>query len=193
MQRPQPTLALAGALLVAGLLVVAFRASRSYRVPEQPAASAPAKPPEPARSAEPSPVDAVGSVELEAPTAPSPFVGFDTLPDGRKVPPLPADAPNKVSFGVVVVTYRGAEGASVAAPPKNEAYLRAKRLVDDAKRDFDDAVKKGDHGSLADAGSIPRGVVEPALEYVLFTLKKGEVYGDPVDTPRGYFVVRRTD
>jgi hypothetical protein len=58
-------------------------------------------------------------------------------------------------------------------------------------RDFDEAVKKGDHGSMADAGSIPRGVLEPALEYALFTLKKGEVYGEPLDAPRGYWVIRR--
>jgi hypothetical protein len=54
-------------------------------------------------------------------------------------------------------------------------------------------VTRGDRGSTANAGRIPRGVLEPAPEYVLFTLPKGEVSPTPVDTPRGYWVVRRND
>jgi hypothetical protein len=40
---------------------------------------------------------------------------------------------------------------------------------------------------------MPRGVLEPGVEYVLFTLKKGEVYGEPIDTPRGYWILRRSE
>jgi parvulin-like peptidyl-prolyl isomerase len=115
------------------------------------------------------------------------------LPDGRQIPPLPADAPKAVHFGVVLVTYRGAEGSPSDARTKEAALAKAKELLPDAHRDFGEAVKKGDRGSTAQAGSMPRGVLEPGIEYVLFTLKKGEVYGEPIDTPRGYWILRRSD
>jgi hypothetical protein len=38
-----------------------------------------------------------------------------------------------------------------------------------------------------------RGILEPAVEYLLFTLPKGTVYAEPIDTPRGYWIVRRID
>ena len=59
--------------------------------------------------------------------------------------------------------------------------------------DFSAAVAKGDHGSTTDAGRIPRGVIEPPIEYVLFMLEKGKVHPEPIDTPRGYWVVRRNE
>jgi hypothetical protein len=34
-------------------------------------------------------------------------------------------------------------------------------------------------------------VLEPVVEYLLFTLPKGEVYPEPIDTPRGYWIIRR--
>jgi hypothetical protein len=36
------------------------------------------------------------------------------------------------------------------------------------------------------------GILEPAPEYVLFTLGVGAV-GGPVDTPRGYWIVKRLE
>jgi len=113
------------------------------------------------------------------------------LPDGRKVPELPADAPKSVSFGVVLFSYRGAEGAPSDARDKASALSKAKELLPEARRDFGEAVKKGDPGSTAEAGRMPRDVLEPGLEYVLFTLKKGEVYGEPIDTPRGLWILKR--
>ncbi|HEX4335907.1 MAG TPA: peptidyl-prolyl cis-trans isomerase [Polyangiaceae bacterium] len=117
----------------------------------------------------------------------------NVLPDGRKVPELPADAPKSVTFAVVLFAYRGAEGAPPDARDKTSALAKAKELLPEAQKDFDEAVKKGDPGSTAHAGTMPRDVLEPGLEYVLFTLKKGEVYGEPIDTPRGYWLLRRTD
>jgi hypothetical protein len=113
------------------------------------------------------------------------------MPAGSAVPELPADAPKSVSFGVVLVTYTGAEMSPPDAPSKAAALAKAKALVAEARSSFDEAVKKGDHGSMAQAGTMPRGVLEPNIEYILFTLKKGEVYGEPLDTPRGYWVLRR--
>jgi hypothetical protein len=109
------------------------------------------------------------------------------------VPELPADAPKAVSFAVVLVTYRGAEGAPSDAREKASALAKAKELLPDARRDFAETVKKGDPGSTAQAGRMPRDVLEPGLEYVLFTLKKGEVYGEPIDTPRGYWILKRVE
>lgn len=118
---------------------------------------------------------------------------FDTLPDGRRVPELPATAPKTISFGVVLVTYAGAESAPKEARGKEEARKRAELLLEDARRDFASAVTKGDQGSSSNAGRIPRGILEPAVEYLLFTLEKGAIYPAPIDTPRGYWLVRRND
>ena len=117
--------------------------------------------------------------------------GFDLLPDGRKAPPLPDSAPQQVSFGVVQFAYSGAQFAPANARTKDQAKQRALLAVEEAKRDFSAAVAKGDPGSAADKGRVPRGILEPAAEYLLFTLPKGEVSSEPVDTPRGYWIVRR--
>jgi hypothetical protein len=184
---------LLGALLVLALGFAVWRTMKNDRVPEAPPAhtsiTAPPVPSIPAPSAS---VDiwALGEPEPSAEVS-QVFTGYDTLPDGRKVPDLPADAPKRVSFGVIVVAYRGAESASENSRTKPEALDRAKRLAQDAAKDFDASVKEGDRGSTTDAGSVPRGIVEPVVEYVLFTLKKGEVYGEPVDTPKGYWIVKR--
>jgi hypothetical protein len=190
-------MALVGALLAAGVGFVAFRSVKSNRVPEAAA-------PTPVRTSitDSPPVASIpppsASVDIWALGEPEPsaevsqaFTGYDTLPDGRKVPDLPADAPKRVSFGVIVVSYRGAESASENNRAKPEALTRAKQLAGEAAKDFDATVKEGDRGSTSDAGSIPRGIVEPTVEYILFTLKKGEVYGEPVDTPKGYWIVKR--
>jgi len=119
--------------------------------------------------------------------------GFDILPDGRKAPPLPDSAPQEVTFGVIVFEYQGAQFAPPNARTKEQAKQKALAAVAEAKHDFSAAVAKGDHGSTSNAGKMPRGMLEAAAEYVLFTLAKGEVSSDPVDTPRGYWIVRRID
>lgn len=187
---PRWAIALLGVLGVAALGLVAYRATQGGRVPEHaPSARASATPAAAASSA--APVEAFLPEETPSASPAHPFSGYDTLPDGKKIGELPADAPRNISFGVVLVTYKGAERAPSGARPKSEAIDIAKRLAADAKEHFDEAVKKGDPGSNADAGSVPRGVLEPVLEYVLFSMKKGEVYSDPIDTPRGYWIVRR--
>lgn len=130
---------------------------------------------------------AVDDLDPEAST------GFDTLPDGRRIPELPATAPTALRFGVVLFSYAGAQAAPDSARSKEAARERAQSVIEEAKRDFKGAVSQGDRGSTADAGRIQRGVLEPAVEYVLFSLEKGAVHPEPVDTPRGYWVVRRND
>ncbi len=114
------------------------------------------------------------------------------MPDGSPVPGLPDDAPKQVHFGVILVSYRGAEGASATARSKSDAADLAKQLAELAKTDFHAAVRRGDDGSGDDVGRMQRGVLELAPEYFLFTLAKGKT-SDPIDTPRGYWIVRRID
>ena len=168
-----------GALAV-GAALLAFR-GRPYRVPERPTTTVvPAiKPETPAPSARAEP----------SPESPSPPSGLS--PEGQPARALPRDAPKSVNFGVIVLSYRGAEGAPADARSKAAALAIAKGLLPEALSNFDEAVKKGDRGSMADVGSMPQGVLEPTLEYALFTLKKGEVYGEPLDSPRGYWIIRR--
>lgn len=124
----------------------------------------------------------------------APFTeGFETFPDGGKVPDLPNSAPQELSFGVVQFTYQGAQFAGGDARTKDAARQKAEATLELAKHDFAAAVSKGDRGSTADAGRIPRGVLEPPIEYVLFTLDKKTVYSSVIDTPRGFWIVRRND
>lgn len=139
----------------------------------------------------------VGSFESQVETALTPddgsSEGFDRLPDGGKAPPLPDSAPQRVGFGVVQFSYDGAQFAAKGSRTKEEARQKAVSVIELAQKDFSAAVSKGDQGSRADAGHIPRGMLEPALEFLLFTLPKGSVYAEPIDTPRGYWIVRRID
>jgi hypothetical protein len=114
------------------------------------------------------------------------------MPDGTMVPPLPPGAPRQVKFGVVLISYAGAQGAAPSARSHKEALDLAARLAADAKTDFHGAVQRGDSGSADDIGRMPRGVLEPAPEYALFSLPVGGV-SEPVDTPRGYWIVKRLE
>jgi hypothetical protein len=125
--------------------------------------------------------------------------GGTLLLSGEAAPTLAGAAPKSVVFGVVLVTYRGAQGLPGA--PRLPATVRsreaalelAKQLAELAKTDFKAAVGKGDKpGSMENAGRLPRGVLESAPEYVLFSLPKGGV-SEPVDTPRGYWIVQRIE
>jgi hypothetical protein len=115
-----------------------------------------------------------------------------TLPDGTPVPLLAEDRPKSVRFGVVLVQYEGAQGAKRGSRSRADADKLAAELATLAKDDFEAAVKKGDSGSAPDAGRMFRGILEPAPEYVLFMLEKDQV-SDPVDTPRGLWIVKRLE
>jgi hypothetical protein len=114
------------------------------------------------------------------------------FPDGRPVPPLPAGSPKQVRLGVVLMAFAGAQGAAPTARPKKEALELATKLASDAKTDFHAAVIRGDSGSSDDIGRIARGVLEPATEYLVFTLAVGGV-SDPIETPRGYWIAKRKE
>lgn len=111
---------------------------------------------------------------------------------GNAQPGLPTGAPKNVRFGVILVQYRGAQGAAPGARSKEEAWGLARSIAEAAKLDFKAAVSRGDPGSIEDAGRMPRGVLEPSAEYALFSLSAGAV-SDPVDTPRGFWIARRIE
>lgn len=138
-----------------------------------------------------------GGLDLGAVTLADPAVTTGTGPgyrmlDGTPVPALNEHAPHEVTFGVIMITYAGAEAAPKNARSKPEALELAKKLAADAKTDFKGAVQRGDNGSSDNLGTMQRGVLEPAPEYALFSLPVGGV-SDVVDTPRGFWIVRRID
>ncbi len=139
-----------------------------------------------------------GLVALDWDSGPEPVreirdggVGF-VMPDGTPAPPLQPGSPRAVRFGVVLVAYTGAEDAPRGVRTKHDALELAQKLAAQAKTDFHAAVRRGDEGSADDVGSMRRGVLEPAPEYVLFSLPAGSV-SDPIDTPRGYWIIKRNE
>jgi hypothetical protein len=114
------------------------------------------------------------------------------LPDGRVPPPLPPETPKQIRLGVVLMTFAGAQGAPPNARSKSDALALAQKLAADAKTDFHAAVIRGDSGSADDVGHIPRGVLELGTEYIGFTMQVGTV-SDPLETPRGYWIIKRLD
>lgn len=182
-------------LFVAALAAALVLGLRPKRTPEP---TPPARASAPATSAAPSASAVTSAAPKEDDVAPAALDavvtdGFENFPDGGKVPELPASAPARVGFGAVLFAYRGAQGAPPDARSKEEARKKAAEVIEVAQKDFAAAVAKGDRGSTKDAGRVPRGVIEPPIEYVLFTLEKGKVHPEPVDTPRGYWVVRRNE
>lgn len=153
-------------------------ASASASAPRPPASTE-----NPVRVEPPEPTDAgVDSANSSA---------FHVLADGGPVPALSDDAPKRVQLGVVLFQYAGAQGAPTNSRSKDAARSKAQDTIELAKKDFDEAVKLGDPGSLSNAGDIPRNVLEPVIEYTVFRMEPGAVHPEPIDTPRGYWIVRR--
>jgi hypothetical protein len=184
-----------------GLLV--YPAVRRASSPPETATDAGAPPATDAGTAAATDAGAPGPADAEAPadpTAPgeadpaagSGDAGGALLPSGEVPPALATEAPKSVVFGVILVQYKGAQGAPTNARSREEALRLAGQLAEEAKTDFKAAVAKGDKGSMENAGRLPRGMLEPAPEYVLFSLPKGGV-SDPVDTPRGYWIIQRIE
>ena len=181
----------------AGLVGMAIAAAVVYAAPE------------PGASAHPVPVASAAPVASEAP-APTPapatpamdfdggaepaLVGFDGGGTFGAMPALdlPSTTSRTVRFGVILVAHAAAQGAAAGSRTKADAQALATRLADQAKTDFKAAVAGGDSGSMEDAGRIGRGVLEPEAEMTLFSLDPGAVSA-PIDTPRGFWIVKRID
>lgn len=119
---------------------------------------------------------------------------FAKMPDGTPVPPLPQTAPKAVRIGVVLVSYAGAQPGPLGEKPNARTKAQAKEIADklaaDAQTDFHSAVQRGDPGSQDDIGRMKVGFLEPAADYIVFTLPVGSV-SPAFDTPRGYWIVKR--
>ena len=111
------------------------------------------------------------------------FDGGSTMPNG---------APRAVKLGIVMIQFQGAEGASSSARSKTDALAFAQTVAATAKTDFKRAVKDGDGGSGENLGSFPRGVLDPRTEVAVFSLSAGDV-SEPLETPRGYWIVKRVE
>jgi len=171
-------------LALAGLVVGIGRVAKNQKASGIAAPSA-----TPSVSA-PKSVESAPAADLELPPGePSPVPSASSEPPSGNA--LPASAPSDVVFGAILVTFEGAQGASSKARPKQAALVLAQRILATAQTSFEDAVKMGDPGSMANAGSMRRGILEPNVEHALFTLEKGAVFSEPVETPRGYWVMRR--
>jgi PPIC-type PPIASE domain len=105
---------------------------------------------------------------------------------------MPSGAPRTVKLGVVLVQFAGAEGAASSARAKPEALKHALELAEQARADWKGAVKAGDPGSSDDIGRIPRGVLERPTEVAVFSLSAGDI-SEPLETPRGYWIVKRLE
>jgi hypothetical protein len=105
---------------------------------------------------------------------------------------VPTGAPRAVRLGVVLVAFTGAEGAPSSARAKPDALKHAAALGEQAKADWKAAVKAGDHGSAEDIGRIPRGVLDARTEVAVFSLGKDEI-SEPLETPKGYWIVKRIE
>ncbi|HEU4538986.1 MAG TPA: peptidylprolyl isomerase [Polyangiaceae bacterium] len=179
MQPRRLSVALGGALVVACSLLVWRGGAR--RPPGQAALLA-------ASGAAPLPPLA-SSFVLAPVVPPAPTLEGPRLPRAQALPPT---APRRIRFGVVLVQYRGVQLAPDAERSRAEAFALAERLAAVGRVDFARAVQQGDDGSTVDAGRIDRGILEPGLEYELFSLERGAV-SQPIDTPRGFWVVRRIE
>lgn len=122
------------------------------------------------------------------------------LDAGLALPMLDLDAallpstsgPRSVKMGVVLVQFDGAEGAPAGARPKGQAKELADKLHNMAEADFHGAVNGGDSGSADDIGRIPRGVLDPPVEAAVFSLSPNDV-SQVIETPKGYWIVKRLD
>jgi len=105
---------------------------------------------------------------------------------------LPTSGPRSVKVGIILVQWQGAENAQTSTRSKADALAKAQDLATLAKTDFRKAVAQGDPGSGEDLGRIPRGTLDPRIEGSLFALEAGSV-SDVIETPRGYWIVKRNE
>jgi parvulin-like peptidyl-prolyl isomerase len=94
-------------------------------------------------------------------------------------------------LGVAIFRYVGAEAPPKSERKKEDALRLAQAAAERGQSDFAGAVAAGDRGSDENIGWIDRGILEPAVEHAIFSLDVEKVAAEPIDSPRGYLVVRR--
>ena len=145
------------------------------------------------------PPDAV-SVAASAATsaAPSPVPSPSPSPSAAAsaAPAAPVDA---IIAQHVLVAYKGAKRAPKGVTrSKSEAKARAQEVVAKVRAGtpFEEVVKQysDDAGSVDRMGSLGkfrRDAMDPAFSAAAFALRPGEV-SEPVETPFGFHVIKRT-
>jgi hypothetical protein len=184
----RPTLAL---LTLSALVALACR-----RAPEPTADRGQTKP------------DASVAVAASAEPAPAPSssdrprtYGVRNTEDEFARPRPPNDNPSVVRVSHVLVAYKGAEKAGPnVTRTKEEALARAKEVGLDARvgTPFEDLVKKFSDDPTAaqnkgDLGKIGKDKLPKALTDAAFHLFVNETQSEPVETPEGFHVLRRTE
>lgn len=157
--------------------------SAEHEVPEAPPAIATSTPAAPEPIAAPS--DSPRALDMNG------LPDFTRMADGSPIPLLPADTPKKIRLGVALFRYAGAQGASPTDRSRTEAHALAEEALKSATEGFRRAIAKGDPGSNEDIGWVQRNVLERRVEAEVFRLQPGEIAAAPVETPRGFWVVRR--
>jgi hypothetical protein len=163
------------------------------------------------RTPEPSPDDTKKSVASAAPvasdSAPAPSgsalsfrqrleIGEDTPP-----PRPPSDNAKQISASHILIAYQGAlNAAPTVTRSKDEARALAQRvqLLARAGEDFGDLALKysddpGVHENHGDLGKITRVQMDKPFTDAAFNLIKMEVGMDPLETPAGFEIIRRTE
>jgi parvulin-like peptidyl-prolyl isomerase len=113
------------------------------------------------------------------------------MPDGSPVPALSPSTPERLKLGVAIFRYQGTQGSSDSTRSREAALALAQEAAKIAAGDFAAAVKKGDRGSSENIGWMGQRILERAVEYAVFSLEKGDISEKPIDTPRGFWVVKR--
>ncbi|MBL8611232.1 MAG: peptidyl-prolyl cis-trans isomerase [Myxococcales bacterium] len=191
MTRTQSIVAALSAIVLVALLMRVVAEANGPRIKETPVAIVDA-----GVDAAPSSADAQAAVTPEGGVEPRDG-GAVLITDLRDLPEASdgggtEKAVRQVRFGVVLVQFAGAQGAAAGARSREAAATLAAELGEEAKKDFKAAVRRGDPGSTEDAGRMHRGILEPGPERILFSLAVGDV-GGPVETPRGYWIVKRLE
>jgi len=141
----------------------------------------------------------VASATAEPSAAPSAATSAPTPVASATASAAPAPPPDAIIAQHVLVAYKGAKRAPKGVTrSKADAKARATEALGKirAGTPFEDAVKEysDDTGSIDRMGSLgkfTRDAMDPAFAAAAFALAVGQV-SDPVETPFGFHVIKRT-
>ncbi len=148
-------------------------------------------------------VSMVGCANLTAPSrnesAPAPTPTQEQAQQARPTPspaPAPAEAEEKIAASHILVGFTGAMRAR-SKRSKEEAQKLASQIAARAKKgeDFAELAKKHSEGPSAPRGGqlnefSRQQMVKPFAD-AAFALKVGQI-SDPVETPFGFHIIKRT-
>ncbi|HTQ41293.1 MAG TPA: peptidylprolyl isomerase [Polyangiaceae bacterium] len=147
----------------------------------------------------PSSAGPASSVPTEPSSAPSTATSAPAVVASATASAAPAPPPDAIIAQHVLVAYRGAKRAPKGVTrSKADAKARAAEALAKirAGTPFEDVVKEysDDTGSVDRMGSLgkfTRDAMDPAFAAAAFALAVGQV-SDPVETPFGFHIIKRT-